>query len=150
MPTIYKAKQKSQLKRSRADNIPIDVIQRALDEIKTKTKSIRQASKDYNIPKSTLFGYVKANKIPGSQMYRSKFITRQLFTDTEEKALADYLITSANMHYGLIRQKNLPIISPWLIIKMYLKIGTRINEQPKIGLEDFFTDKTIYQLGNQN
>jgi hypothetical protein len=34
-------------------------------------------------------------------MYRSKFITRQLFTDTEEKALADYLITSANMHYGL-------------------------------------------------
>jgi hypothetical protein len=101
MPTIYKAKQKSQLKRSRADNIPIDVIQRALDEIKTKTKSIRQASKDYNIPKSTLFGYVKANKIPGSQMYRSKFITRQLLTDTEEKALADYLITSANMHYGL-------------------------------------------------
>ncbi|KAB0803082.1 hypothetical protein PPYR_00052 [Photinus pyralis] len=102
MRTVYKKKAPCQLKRpARQANISPDVFQRALDDIRNKVKSVRQAAADYNSPKSTLFGYVKSKRVPGNQTYSSKFVSRQLFTDCEEKALAEYLITAANMHYGL-------------------------------------------------
>lgn len=102
MPTIYKKIKTEELKRPPRSIVSLDIIKRAYNDVVSGNKSVRQAAKDYNIPKSTLARYVQRKAISSeNKNFHSIHVSRQIFTSEEEMLLGNYLIRAADMHYGL-------------------------------------------------
>lgn len=63
---------------------------------------LRTTAKTYGIDKMTLKRYVERFKRNGeSESYQPNYNTAQIFNKEQEKLLGEYLVTSANMNYGL-------------------------------------------------
>lgn len=78
--------------------VPYHIINTAVEEVKAGAKILPTAKK-YGIARSSLQRYLKLEqplKNPAN-----KYITRQIFTNSEEKLLGDYLIRCSQLHYGL-------------------------------------------------
>lgn len=104
MPTVYKKKNVESLKRKPRDNLPLEVIHAAYNEVfqcQESGISIGAIAKKYNMPKTTLSRYIKNKKNSVSNSFSSVFVSRQIFTQKKESALCDYLLKAGNMHYGL-------------------------------------------------
>ena len=72
----------------------------ALVEVTEKGVSIRKASTDYNVPKSTLADYVKRKregKVDSEEFKLASYVMSQQM----ERDLADYLLKCSDMFYGL-------------------------------------------------
>jgi len=107
MPSIYQRKSADELKRPPRTNVPIRIIKQALEDVKSKIRSIRNASKHYGIPKSTLWRYLRNDNIPSETLsnFSSVHVSRQIFTIAEENMLVEYLIHAAHIHYGLTKKQ---------------------------------------------
>ena len=110
-------------------------------------ESVRQVATDLGIDRTTLGRYVKkvheemanAEEIPDKlpEVKAGYKAPRQVFTDEEEQALVDYLVTGSKMFYGLC-----PIEVRGLAYKYGMQKGKRMPEnwkEHKLAGEDWFT-----------
>lgn len=80
----------------------------AVNRVLSKDLSIREASRTYNVSKTTLIRHLsKYRKIEDSAefRYQANNKTKQVFSAQEENSLKDYLITAARLHYGLTKME---------------------------------------------
>ena len=85
-----------------------ELVQAAVIEVLVKKQKTLTSAKKYGIPRGTLRGYVtKAEKqnmeielLPLS-FFSPAYVTRKIFTEEQENALARYLKLVCQMHYGL-------------------------------------------------
>ncbi|XP_050501719.1 uncharacterized protein LOC126881477 isoform X1 [Diabrotica virgifera virgifera] len=100
-------------KTNRCD-IDEDDIKKAVNDVRTGTYSCRQAASIYNIKITTLLYRLKklknrrgeagdsgAEDDDDSQKFSSKYTSRQVFTNSEELLLVEYLQKCCNLNYGL-------------------------------------------------
>lgn len=75
----------------------------AVQLVVEKTFSIRAAAKSKGIPFQTLFCYVKAMKSDPDIEIRMKpnYEVRKIFSDEQERDLAEYVNTCSKMSYGM-------------------------------------------------
>ncbi len=71
--------------------------------------SVREASHIYNVSTATLSRHVQkyqkyCNQNEAEYEYRSNLDVKRIFSNEEEDALANYIITVADMHYGLSKK----------------------------------------------
>jgi hypothetical protein len=66
-------------------------------------KSVRVVAEEKVLKKSTLHRYVlaKQKQAEGSNSYKPNYDNARMFTDEQERMLADYCLTASRMHYGL-------------------------------------------------
>lgn len=75
-----------------------NVLENALDDIKVKGKSKSAVSKEYGISRATLLRYINLDDSNGSKKYLGR---KAVFTPSEEKDLAKYILDCSKMFYGL-------------------------------------------------
>jgi len=109
-------------KRKTFRGTPADVMDRAATEVIQQEQSLRSVSLTYSIGKMTLHRYCKrvkaalatadntttSNALPVSSLPKvtSGYCKpRQVFSDTTENNLVDYLIEAAKMFFGYHRRK---------------------------------------------
>lgn len=101
MPRNYK-------KKTTRGEIPIDIFERAYEEIRNDRMSIREAAKTFEIDKMTLYRYKnkkeKASELPEAtnkdvKMGYAKH--RQILSDELEQELNKYILASSKIYYGL-------------------------------------------------
>lgn len=92
MPRTYK--RKTELKYSLED------LKKAIDDVKTKKLTLGKAAEAFNIPKTTIFDYLKKKVIKQPRSGR-----KPLFTDDQETQLVDYIIKCSKLYYGLTIKK---------------------------------------------
>ena len=73
----------------------------AIERIRSKEISIREASRTYNIGRQTLDRYLQATPEGEKAKKTSKTFSNTVFSQDEEKSLFDYAEKSAAMHFGL-------------------------------------------------
>lgn len=76
----------------------------AIRMVREKTLTIGQASKQFQVKKPTLIYHLNKIKLldkPDEQYEYCPAKPKKVFTDDEEMMLVEYLVTAANMHYGL-------------------------------------------------
>lgn len=66
--------------------------------------SVRTASKNFKVSRSTLKRYLI--KLEQNESYKSyeNCAVKKVFSEVEEKSLCEYIITASRMHYGLTRR----------------------------------------------
>jgi len=86
-------------------------IRAAVRAVTERKLSLRAASVDYNISKSSLARYVtKAREaiIQGEAItaisYQPRYNHAKVFNDDQERALSEYLLVASKMHAGLTRK----------------------------------------------
>lgn len=101
MPRNYK-------KKTTRGEIPIDIFERAYEEIRNDRMSIREAAKTFEIDKMTLYRHndkkEKASELPEAtnkdvKMGYAKH--RQILSDELEQELNKYILASSKIYYGL-------------------------------------------------
>lgn len=92
MPRNYK--RKTETKYSLED------LKKAIVDVQTKKLSIGRAANTYNVPKTTIYDYLKKAPIKLPRTGR-----KPLFTDQQEKELVDYIIKCSKLYYGLTIKK---------------------------------------------
>lgn len=90
-------------------------IKKAVNDVRIGTYSCRQAARIYNLKRTTLLYRLKKlneknyetedsgaeDQSDMSQKFSSKYTSRQVFTNTEELLLVEYLQKCCNLNYGL-------------------------------------------------
>lgn len=101
MPRNYK-------KKTTRGEIPIDIFERAYEEIRNDRMSIREAAKTFEIDKMTLYRYKdkkeKASELPeatNKDVKMSYAKHRQILSDELEQELNKYILASSKIYYGL-------------------------------------------------
>lgn len=79
----------------------------AVKAVLTLNKSVRAASKEFNVSRSTLQKHIDAHNNSGEDdfKYKTNSAVWKVFSSEEEKCLVTYLITASHMHYGLSRKE---------------------------------------------
>lgn len=130
MPFKYK-------KKTGREERPLDTIKEAVREIVEEKKGLRETARKWNICKSSLSRYVlNRDNLPGEDnKYSSKHTANQIFTNEEEALLADYVLTSSKMYYGLSKKKTREIAYQFAAAnsKKFLKTGRKANMPVKTG-----------------
>ncbi|KAJ8910658.1 hypothetical protein NQ315_016036 [Exocentrus adspersus] len=92
----------------KTNRLPVspDRMKQAVKEVVDENCRLRTTANKYGIDKMTLRRYVmkykKSRDNPGEISYLPNYKTRQIFSDSQEKLLTEYLLTSSNMNnYGL-------------------------------------------------
>lgn len=81
-----------------------DALQAAARAIQNDNISVRTASKNFEVSRSTLKRYLtKLNQNIPYKSYENCAV-RKVFSEDEEKSLCEYVITASQMHYGLTRR----------------------------------------------
>ncbi|XP_030767040.1 uncharacterized protein LOC115890832 [Sitophilus oryzae] len=78
-----------------------DDLKRAVLEIVNENKALRTTARKYNVDKMTLKRYISKYKEDKSITFSPNFVTSQIFSPHEESLLMEYLLTSADLYYGL-------------------------------------------------
>src|SRR6218665_1356701 len=63
-------------------------------------RTIYSVAKEAGLSAMTLTRYVRKMEVNPDTICRPNFVTKQVFTHEEEKALSDYLLRAAKLHYG--------------------------------------------------
>lgn len=102
---------RSYQRKTTRSEIPENDIQRALLDINNGNGSIRTVAERYGMKKSMLHKRImklkQSNVVPiidipvNSYQFSSKYSVRQVFSKEEETRLADYLVHSSKLQYGL-------------------------------------------------
>ncbi|KAK6165341.1 hypothetical protein SNE40_022287 [Patella caerulea] len=93
-------------KTARTTNIPPGIIQRALGHYNTHDGT-RSTASMFNVPRSTLRGYIKKLKTMSADTDSISKIKigyskhRQIFSDNDEMKMADYIKGAAEIYFGL-------------------------------------------------
>lgn len=79
----------------------------AVKAVLTCKKSVRGASKEFNVSRTTLQRHLEAHEKSGEVdfTYKTNSAVWKVFSCEEEKSLVTYLITASHMHYGLSRKE---------------------------------------------
>ena len=93
-----------------------DIVEEAIKRVKEKEITLRKASLQYGIPKSTLSLYVNEKLQPGSRRGPASILTQE-----EEEKLVEYAAHMAQIGYGCTREQILDIV-----VKIVAKDG-RVN-----------------------
>ena len=96
MPFQYKRKKESH------GTTSADVMAQAVKKVLNGAK-IREMAKTFNIPRGTLQRYIKKARKEGPDhcKFAHNYQHPMVFTEKQEKELADYIETASRMHHGL-------------------------------------------------
>ena len=67
-------------------------------------QAVNTVARVNGIDRMTLKRYVRKTRINGESAavsYKPSYVTKQIFSVSDEKALADYLLKASKLHYGL-------------------------------------------------
>lgn len=105
----------------RCENTPKqEILKKAIDKVMSKTFSLRKSSEIYNVPKSTLFDYIKKLKQGGEiKLPLKKGRFDPTFTEEYEEALITHVVDMSNRCMPLTR-------------KEFLKLSFDLAEQSKL------------------
>lgn len=78
-----------------------DDLKSAVLEVVNENKGLRPTATKYNVDKMTLKRYVSKYQEDRGITFSPNFVTSQIFSPHEESLLMEYLLTSANLYYGL-------------------------------------------------
>lgn len=97
-----------QFKRKTNRVFPEGDLRRAVEEVLSNRRSLREAAILHNVTKSRLGLYVKKAKQVGleNMVFHPNFRSRQVFTDEMEKLLEKYLLQCQKMFYGVTPKKS--------------------------------------------
>jgi hypothetical protein len=79
---------------------PADKMKAAVDEVLAGA-AVNAVARENGIDRMTLKRYVRKMRINPQTVCKPNYVTKQIFTDSEEKALSDYLLMASKLHYGL-------------------------------------------------
>lgn len=82
-----------------------DSLSQAIKAVKEDGLSVRMASKQFSVSRTTLQRHLQDYERSGDNVFRlgNKNAVWKVFTDEEEKCLVTYLTKACHMHYGLTR-----------------------------------------------
>lgn len=79
---------------------PVDKMRAAVDEV-LAGGAVNTIARANGIDRMTLKRYVRKIKYNPDAECKPNFVTKQIFTESEEKGLAEYLLKASKLHYGL-------------------------------------------------
>lgn len=90
-------------KRRTDRGVPLPVLTLAADAVNNEGRTVRSVAKDFGICHTTLYRFiVKTEKLgPGEEVKAGYWTPRRVFSDEQEKSLAEYIKTAADLFYGL-------------------------------------------------
>ncbi|CAI9732595.1 XP_036364214.1uncharacterized protein LOC118765797 [Octopus vulgaris] len=135
-------------RKSERATLPQDVIQQAIQQVRARIISLREASRTFGIPLKSLSRYcTKADEANNNDHSLSGYKKpRQVLADEFENQLEAYVLAAAEITMGLLQrmcgnwllrwQRQMDVIS--------LQPGMRQKWQVKTGSLDIFNDTRIY------
>lgn len=92
-------------KQGKKRNCPdLHALQNAANAVRNNNISLRTASKDFEVSRSTLKRYlIKLDQNVPYESFKNCAV-RKIFLDAEEKSLCEYIVAASHMHYGLTRR----------------------------------------------
>lgn len=75
-------------------------MQKAVNDVQQNGKPVRQAAKEYGIPRGTFRNNIKAAHMP-NQLLSPNYQHARIFSYEQETMLADYLLKCSQMFHGL-------------------------------------------------
>ena len=94
------------LRKTESSRVCPEVMQHAAESVVSREMTLNDAAKTFCIPKTTLFRYVaKSRSQRGGDvkpiLFEPNYGVRRIFTDAEEKLIAEYLLEASRLHHGL-------------------------------------------------
>ena len=163
-------------KTNRATRVPADVMRRAVEHYTTSGDGYRAIARMFNIPRSTLRGYVdKLRNLPDGERLPSNLAVgcsknMQVFNAEQEPKLADYLKRAAEIYFGLnpnelqiltyqcAKRFDIPVPSSWTenekagadgftgFLKRTTNLSIRVPEATSFGRATSFNKANVLQL----
>lgn len=80
-----------------------DTMRKAIHEVLVHGKKVAKVARNHGIPWATLIRYINMQKAKGGEgmKFTPTFNHRQVFSQKDELALPNYLLTSSKMYHGL-------------------------------------------------
>jgi len=97
-----------QYKRKKESGFTEDDMEKAIAAVSGKEMSLRKAAEVYGVKHTALFYRLK--KQPREQVFSSKHTFRQVFNQSQELMLVNYILTCSKLQYGL-SYKNLRVLA---------------------------------------
>lgn len=90
-------------KRKTDRGVPLRILNLAAETMQKEGRTVRSVAREFDICHTTLYRFIKKVERlgPGEELRTGYWTSRRVFSDLQEKILADYLKTAADLFYGL-------------------------------------------------